>query len=435
VNTLRFAANQKLDLQQVEGEAAITGWDQADIELVLDGDPDQCQAEQQQDALVIRSQAALAIHVPHDIAVHIGQASGELILRDLGGRVSVDTAEGDLSIGMCSGEVTVHDAEGSLVAEQLAATLDIGRAHDDVHLHHVTAVRLAKAYSSVYARTVDGAIALGVVHGDVQARQVAGPLTLEEGQGSFRGQDLQGGMNLRQVSGDLALKTDAAPGQRYHARVEGAITAWFPAEISARFILEAGGNISARLPEIESQETGRVLGRAGSGEAEIDLHADEDIFVQVQGQGEGAFDAWSAMESISAQIEAEIAQHLGGMSVDAMVQREIDKALSKAEHEIAKAQRHLEQDSLRAQESARRAQERAARAAQRAQAKIARKSREWGVSVEAGPSLFGPALPMRPPRAVDRGPSSEEQLAILKMLQENKITVAQAEALLAALGG
>jgi hypothetical protein len=434
VNTLRFGANRKLDLQRVQDDAAVTGWDQADIELVLDGDPDQCQAEQQKDALVIRSQAALAIHVPYDTAVHIGQASGDLILRDLEGVISVDTVQGDLSIGTCSGEVTVQNAEGRLSAEQLAGALEIGRAQGDVHLHHIAAVRLAKASGSVYARAADGAIALGVVQGDIQARHVAGPLTLEEGEGSFRGQDLEGGMDLQQVNGDLALKTDAAPGKRYHAQVAGTITAWFPAEISARFILQAGGSISAGLPEIESEEAGRVLGRAGAEEAEIELRADQDIFVQVQGYGEGAFDAWSAMESISAQIEAEIAQHLGELSADAMVQREVDKALSKAEQEIAKAQRHLEQESRRAQEMAQRAQERAARAAQRAQAKIARRSRKWGLSIEAGPSLFGPAPPV-PPRAADRGPSPEEQLAILKMLQEDKITVAEAEALLAALGG
>jgi hypothetical protein len=242
-------------------------------------------------------------------------------------------------------------------------------------------------------------------------------------------------MELCQIDGDLSLRTDVSTDCRYRARAHGDVAAWFPEETNAQFTLKAKGRISASLPDIETREPGRVQGQAGAGEATIDLDAGGDLFVQVHGHQEGKFDAWAAMDSISEQIETEIAQHLGGLYVDAKTQQEIDRALLTAEKEIAKAQQRIEQEQHRAQERAARAQERAAQAARRAQEKLARRSRRWGVSDRASPSLFGPILPSQPPRAKDRGPSSQEQLAILTMLQEKKITVEEAEALLAALGG
>jgi hypothetical protein len=165
------------------------------------------------------------------------------------------------------------------------------------------------------------------------------------------------------------------------------------------------------------------------------LQANGDLWVQMQEQTQDEYDAWQAMASISARIEAEIAQHLGKMSVDASTQREIDRAIRKAEQELAQAQRHLEQETLRAQEQARRAQEKAAKAARRAQERIARRSRSWGVTIDTESGLFGPRPPRRRGRPRHTHASPAEQLAILRMLQEGKISVDEAEELLRALEG
>jgi hypothetical protein len=177
------------------------------------------------------------------------------------------------------------------------------------------------------------------------------------------------------------------------------------------------------------------MGQAGAGEADVILEAKSDLWVQIEDQTDEGFDAWQTMDSISARIEAEIAQHLAKMSVDATTQREIDRAIRQAEQELAQAQRQLEQETERARERARRAQEKAAQAAKRAQERIARKSRSWGVTIDTGTSLFGPPLPQSRHTPQPSRASEEEQLAILKMLQENKISVQEAEDLLRALEG
>ncbi len=421
MDTLRFKASPRIEIEQADGEAAITGWDQDAIELTLDGDADQCVAEQQADTLFISSRAALAINLPKSTVIHIGQVSGDLLVRDVDGAISVDTAYGDVSLRSGTAAVEIDQAHGTLAAEQWMGVLSINETHGDAHLTRVGTAHLGQVHGFVHARDVAGTLKMGVVNGDVRVREVAGPLVLERARGYFQGQDLHGGLDAHQVGGDLALKTAVMPGASYRARAAGQIRARFPAETSARFRLEARGTISAQLPQIEQQEPGRVTGLAGEGEAEVVLYADGDLFARVQGQPESESDAWTAMDSISAQIESEIAEHLGKLNVDAMTQREIDKAMRKAEQEIAKAQRQLERETHRAKEQARRAQEKAARAARRAQEKVARKSRKWGIAAETGPSLFGPPLPphSRPPKP--QGPSEKEQLSVLKMLQENNI--------------
>jgi hypothetical protein len=191
----------------------------------------------------------------------------------------------------------------------------------------------------------------------------------------------------------------------------------------------------AHLPSIERREPSHVVGQAGTGEALVELNAGGDLWVHVQSMDREAGDGWQTLDSIAARIEAEIATHLDRMSLDSATQHEIDRAIHQAEKELARAQRHFHQETRRAQERAQRAQELAARAARRAQERIARASRSWAVTFDTGAGLFGPRAPHPSDRSQATSASAEEQLAILKMLQESKITVEEAEQLLKALEG
>jgi hypothetical protein len=278
-------------------------------------------------------------------------------------------------------------------------------------------------------------LVLGRISSDVSVHRVSGALKIETGHGSLTAHDLGAGMEAGCIAGDLSLKTVPRPGQTYRATVEGAIRARFPPETSARFDLTSNSLVSAQLPLLEKQEPQHIVGQAGDGQASVILRANSDLWVQIQDYTNDEYDAWQAMDSISQRIEAEIAQHLGKMSVDAATQREIDQALRRAEQELAEAQRQLERETQRAQERAQQAQEKAARAARRAQERIARKSRSWGVTIDTGSGLFGPPPPRRQSPPKSSGASASEQLAILKMLQEKKISVQEAEELIQALEG
>jgi hypothetical protein len=115
-------------------------------------------------------------------------------------------------------------------------------------------------------------------------------------------------------------------------------------------------------------------------------------------------------------IEAEIARSLEGLDIDAIVHTEIEKAMHKVEHKLAKARHHI-------QERAHRAQERAARTAERAAWHAERQARQVNVKFD-----MQEGEPDGPPKV-----SEEEQLSILRMLQEGTISTEQADMLLNAL--
>jgi hypothetical protein len=441
VNTFQFQAGQRIEIVQADSDVGITGWDRETVELTLDGDLDQCTVQHAEGRLILESHAAMALRVPWHLDLHVGETSGDLILHQIQGNVTIESVHGDLSVHAGTGEVAVDRAQGSLTIDGLTGTFSIERADGDVHVRSSAGVHLGTVHGALYAHDIEGPLEIGVVDGAIRAQEVAGRISLEKGKSSFHGQDLHGGIDLDEVDGDLFLHTEVTPGLAYRARAKGTVQARFPAETSARFQLRAGGHLSAKLPQVERQEPNHVIGSAGAGDAEIDLQTDSHLTVYLEETETNHLDIWTTADSLSSRIEAEIEQHLGEMNVDALAQREIDKVMRKAEQELAKAQQRLEQEQLRAQEAAQRAQERitrvqerAARAARRAQEKIARKSHRWAASAKISPSLFGPTVSPEPPQDAGAGASREEQLAILEMLQQNKITVAEAEELLAALG-
>lgn len=435
MNTIRFSASRHLHLARAEADLAITGWDRPTIELTLDGDPDEFTAEQQEDTLAVTSQAALALRIPRTISIHVEQVLGDLLLRDLDDEIIVDTARGDVSIRGGAAALSLQEVHGSLTAKGLSGLLTARQVHGDVQLFDLPDAHLAQVHSTVHARSVANCLDLGSVGGDISVRSISGALKIADVQGSLDAYDLRGGLEAGHIGGDLSLQAVPSPGQVYRAHAEGTIRAHFPAKTSARFNLKSETLVSADLPVLERKEPTHVVGQAGGGEAAVILQAGSDLWMRLQEKPDDESEAWHMLNSISARIGAEVAQHLGKMTVDAATQREIDNAVRKAEQELAQAQRQLERESQRAQELAHRAQEKAAQAARRAQERIARQSRSWGITTDRGLGLFGPPPPQRHNKPPVPSVSPDEQLAILKMLQENKISVQEAEALLKALEG
>ena len=102
-----------------------------------------------------------------------------------------------------------------------------------------------------------------------------------------------------------------------------------------------------------------------------------------------------------------------GDEIAAKVQIQIQNVLRAAETKIAAATRRAEDQ---------------ARAAER------RAERQAGFRHGTGPII--PPVPPRPPQPKPpAGPTDEERMQVLRMLEEGKISVEQAEKLLAAMGG
>jgi ElaB/YqjD/DUF883 family membrane-anchored ribosome-binding protein len=231
------------------------------------------------------------------------------------------------------------------------------------------------------------------------------------------------------VAGDLVLKTSLGA-KSYHADVGGDIVARFPEESSARFVLEAGGSLLARLPEVEEEAPGRLVGRMGEGAATVELRAGGTLSLKLRGPSEAPTPFGIDFGAdLAAQIESQIAESLGAFDVGSVAHREVEKAMRRAEREIERARERAERERERAEERLRRAEEKAQEAARRAQERIERHRPPdvglFGKDVKV--DLGGRRRPQKPKV------SDEEQLTILRMVQEGTISTEEAEKLLKAL--
>jgi len=376
VNKLQFDVSEgtRVELLRVDNDAVVQGGEAGTVEILLDGDEEQVTVQQEEDALRIESQVALSIRVPELTSVNVAEVNGDLILRDLHSPVSVQTVHNQLLIQTCRGPVTLDTVHGDMTIDGASGPVTASQAQGDVRLSQVSApVQLGSVQGDVRARSLAAPLRMGTVSGDVRVRDARGQVTLEDGAGGFRGTELPGGMQLHHINGDLILKTSLGAGSTYHARADGDIVARFPEESSARFVLEAGGSLLAKLPEVEEEGSGRLVGRVGDGAAEVELRAGGTLSVKIRGPGETRAPFGVDLgEDLAAQIEAQIAESLGAFDVGGVAQREIEKAMRKAEREIERARERAERDRERIEERLHRAQEKAAQAARRAQERIAR---------------------------------------------------------------
>jgi hypothetical protein len=261
--------------------------------------------------------------------------------------------------------------------------------------------------------------------------------------GAFTAETISDDLSLFGVNGDIRadvgdsarLRLNPAPGQTYTVEAGGDIVCRVPAESSARFDLTCGGEIRIRKLDAPDQRAREAYAfTLGEGDAEVTLSAGGDIALSSRSavwETDPTFGADFAAEmglrmgeladqltsQIQVQMEAatrQMDETLAGMANNeefaSRVQAKVQQAMRTAEAKFEEAMRNTER---RMQEAERRAAEREARR---------RREPSWGRAAKASPK--------QPKRTPVR---EEERMAILRMVEEGKISVEQAEQLLAAL--
>jgi hypothetical protein len=252
--------------------------------------------------------------------------------------------------------------------------------------------------------------------------------------------------------GDATLTFAPALGQS-NVTANGDIVCRVPPEANATLRLNSmGASIAVNVPGMtQTVEQRNYELKLGNGEVPINLTAQGDIAVVAQPfdadaregrqkfkvrdrEKEGDFDFdfdfdldFDMNTGAFASDWAAFGQRFGKDFGERLAQRAREAAERAASKVQAKAER-------KAERAARRAEERARQAERHAEAHARRAEQRWGA--DFGPRrawrVERPPAPPEPPR---EPVSDEERLAILRMLEEKKITVEQAEQLLAALSG
>ena len=355
---------------------------------------------------------ALKGHDRQEISA-VSRYTGDLTMKQEGEIVQI-TCLDDCSVSVPPGsKVIIERVGGDGRVSSLTGSLQIQKVGGDLALLQVGPVEIEK------------------VGGDFFAQHILGSLNIQQTGGDFTGEDVQGTINSGKVGGDIILRQawggfEGRAGGDMHVglamtklpvsnlRCGGDIQLFVQPGSSGVLNITSNGeeivlNLGGHYEDIDERTYSLTLGDGGD---ELVLQAGGDVHVSDQ--------AWNE-----------------------------DIKVGSSDNMDMESLRHLDEEvNAHVERATRRAQEAAQRAEQRVQAAMKRiEQTRWGalhdhthlhdqphgrVNINFGEKM---GRPFEPPAAPRDPVTDEERLMVLKMLQDKKITVEEAEKLLRSMEG
>ena len=328
--------------------------------------------------------------------------------------------------------VRVERIGGDGIIAGPAGPVEISHVGGDLALRRLEKVDIAHVGGDLFLAEVGDSVAIRRVGGDLKG-EVSGSLSVE-----MVGGDcvvcVSGGVRLR-GGGDIDLGLKGTSTEEVVVKSGGDIVMYLPAEFSGRLDLTSGGRdiVVDVQNQHRSMEQENAILTLGKGERSVRLKAGGDIRVVDE-----------PMPSL------ELNDLLDRMERDWKTGKPSEAEGDSWEDFADRVQRRAEEAARRAEERVRAAMERMERRGWHRE----HPAGMWGAWVEGWGGEKQPPEPSQPPspRAQAEagqaapmadvrpnqgtsGVSNEERMLVLKMLQEHKISVEEAEELLAALEG
>ncbi len=395
----------------VAGDLRVAGWERAEVMAKTDGD---------RLTLVVEDGEA-RVACDENLILYLPRAAA-LIVESVAGDASLQALHGPLRLGPVAGDVTMNDL-GPVDAETIAG---------DASLRHVGPFSAKSISGDFVLRGCKGDCVLETVGGDASLRDVEGRLVIQSVGSDLYARGVRGGVNVS-AGADVTLYLEPGPNGLYHVSAGDDLLLRLPkdAQVELHLVGSDPQNIQVDIPGVElsgdASAYDLVLGPQTENIAKMHLTAGGDLLVTSRADawdsaaefGVGMRDAseWSIPEVPPIPPIPPIPPDLSER-INRRVQAAMERSRERVEAASRRAEIKVEAAMRRAEAKARAAEVRARRG--QVQMNIGRWN--WDLT---------PRGPVEKADAV----TEAERLQILKMLQEKKITVEEAEKLLAALEG
>ncbi len=308
------------------------------------------------------------------------------------------SCEDDLSLRVPkAASVFIKNISGDASIRGVMGGIELKEIEGDLSIRDVDSVAIDTIQSDFSLRGAKGHLSVKSAHSDVSIRDVDGNVSLESVADDLALRDVRGNVSAN-IAEDVVLYLNPQAGNTYSVTAGDDILLVMPPKANATLTL-TGDEIDVEWKGIDRDDdaTSRVI-TLGDGSAMVTLNAGGDIRVTNQS---------NAGES------AEDFGNFAGIGVDwsgfgERISRHVEQATHKAAKKMEEASRRMDRAAGR-------------RGGPKVNVGVGRWN--WDLSPKG--------VPMPPkPQASD-----EERMAILKMLQDKKITAEEAEKLLASLEG
>ncbi len=365
-------------IDSIGGDLRVSGREGEQLEA-LASEKGELSVEKTERGVKISCRAGCLLFVPHHARLEAGNIGGDGRLTDVRGEVLIQTIGGDASmrrlgktsLELVGGDAQMRDIEGDLMIDHIGGDAVIRTIAGDLHL-----------------RRVGGDLLLGGVNGSVEA----------------------------EAGGDAVVNLETTQGTQAIIRTGSDLSCLLPEDPSAKIYGHAGGQLYLP-PNLEADSGSREFEvTLGEGEAEIKLYAGSDLNLRY-GRDLGEFDT-EFVGDILTEVDAKLAEmeaRFNAMGAG-MYSFDADRIGERVRRSVRHAQRRAERAARKAQDRVRKAQ---------------RQHMNFKFDIDGDwPDLRFADFSQSKPVASD-----EERLAILRMVEDGKISVDEAEGLLKALEG
>lgn len=396
------------------GDLWIRAW--AETTIVAKGDD--FTASQADNGVDVKSKGDLKLFLPLLSSVTVTLAGGDLRIKGIDGEVTLTDVHGDLYFSGLN-NVTVKNVNGDVSGRDLSGTINIETVHGDLYLRNISELEAGNINGDCIAAFVNGGVRIRRVSGDIILKTINGDVHIDECQRDVNLRNLGGQTKVNLANGDIRLHGGLASG-KHILDANGDIVVKWP--------LSAALNVEATAPIIRNRMTlsdlvyqdGYLSGRIGEGQTFLILTAKGRIILK-----EASFEHpnWEDYTEPGFEIDVDLnglSEHIASEINDRMYQWS-----AKLEKELGPAfAANVEKSVLDAADRAERAAEKAVRKAEKAARKV-----RWQMGQNQWTT---PPVPT-PSKTKEKKATEEEQLKILRMVENGIISPEEANSLLEAI--
>jgi hypothetical protein len=410
-HTVPVSPNANVLVRAVRGDLRVAGWDRSELMVKTDGS--NLELNPAADPITVICDEDVILYLPRGTNLQVEKVSGDASLQALSGPVALGPIAGDLTMKDL-GPVRLDSVSG------------------DVSLRNIGALNAENVSGDFTLRTGHGICAVDTIGGDASIRDIDGMVTIESVGSDLYVRSVRGAVNVN-AGADVALYLEPLPGQTYDITAGDDLILRMSPDTNVKLHLTGGSpdSIHVDFPGVELPEDCRgcelVIGKQVDGMAEMLLTAGDDLLVTSQA------DSWESAADFGVGMRDGSDWHIPPFELPDDFSERINQRVQAA---MERAQSHLEAATRRAESGSHRASIKIEAAMRRAEAKARAaevRARRGQVNIH-----FGRRAGDEPSQGQAQAAapvSDDERLVVLKMLQEKKISLEEAEKLLAALEG